>query len=144
MTATNLVFVYGTLRKGGSNHRLLENSRFVTDATIRGRIHDCWGFPGLIRIDETQDSSVVGECYYVTNEVLADLDWLEGHPNFFQRLLVDVYPGVTQDIGPAWAYFYKDIETLEEDCPVILSGDWIRHVNRKHETIKEAGNARNG
>jgi gamma-glutamylcyclotransferase (GGCT)/AIG2-like uncharacterized protein YtfP len=39
------VFVYGTLKKGYGNHRLLENSKFIGNAKVRfEKISSC-GFP---------------------------------------------------------------------------------------------------
>ena len=61
------VFVYGSLLKGQHNHdRILKDSQFVTEATIRGNIYHLGGFPAVI-VDKValkhNNDIVVGEVY---------------------------------------------------------------------------------
>ena len=48
--ATRHVFVYGTLRRGGSNDitRLAPAPRFVGSAQLAGQMYDLGAYPGLI------------------------------------------------------------------------------------------------
>src|SRR5690606_19616506 len=78
------VFVYGTLRRGEANHRLLERATFLREArTIPAfSLRDLGAFPGLFAGGHTP---VVGEVYEVDAATLARLDRLEGHPSFYRR-----------------------------------------------------------
>ena len=76
------VFVYGSLLKGQHNHdRILKDSQFVTEATIRGNIYHLGGFPAVI-VDKValkhNNDIVVGEVYEVNQNTLDQLDILEG------------------------------------------------------------------
>ena len=73
------VFVYGTLKQGGSNHRYLAGQHFLGMAqTVPGyRLFEVGGFPGMI--PWSNDShGVTGEVWSVSASRLAELDLLEG------------------------------------------------------------------
>ena len=71
------VFVYGTLKEGFGNHRVLRDSRKLCDATIEGfDMISLGAFPGII----TGSDTIYGEVYEVTDtSVMRGLDSLEGH-----------------------------------------------------------------
>lgn len=71
-----LVFVYGTLRRGGSNHFRMEGAEPIADGRISGRLYRISWYPGLV-LDETGDD-IVGEVYSVDLEMLGNLDAFEG------------------------------------------------------------------
>jgi len=70
------VFVYGTLRREGSNHFRMEGSSFLGEATVRGRLYKIDWYPGLV-LDPAGDP-VPGEVFEVGPEQLAALDEFEG------------------------------------------------------------------
>ncbi len=81
------VFVYGTLQKGEPNHDLLADSRFLGEATPPDyTLFDLGGFPATCPDGFT---SVLGEVYEVSQEVLEALDALDGHPNWYIRIRLD-------------------------------------------------------
>jgi gamma-glutamylcyclotransferase (GGCT)/AIG2-like uncharacterized protein YtfP len=70
------VFVYGTLKKGHSNHAVLRGADFVCHAYIRGYdMYHLGGFPGIIE----GNGEVYGEVYKITDDHLPWLDRLEGY-----------------------------------------------------------------
>jgi len=72
----NKVFVYGTLKRGHYNHRLLVDSDYVGDGSIEGfDIYDLGCYPGVVQGTRT----VHGEVFSVTDDVLRHLDCLEGY-----------------------------------------------------------------
>jgi gamma-glutamylcyclotransferase (GGCT)/AIG2-like uncharacterized protein YtfP len=75
------VFVYGTLKKGYGNHRLLVDSTFIGNAVTKQRYHlTASGIPFVNKTIPT--SNIVGEVYEVTDKQLDRLDSLEGYdPN---------------------------------------------------------------
>lgn len=76
------VFVYGTLKQGYGNHRLLnqEGSEFLGTFISKDSSFtmSCCGFPFVNRIEEG-GNKFSGELYEVTEEVLSQLDSLEGY-----------------------------------------------------------------
>ena len=73
-----LLFLYGTLKRGGSNHGYLRGQRFVGVARTeaRYRLYDLGGYPGLVEV-EAEGLSITGEIWEVDAEGLARLDELE-------------------------------------------------------------------
>lgn len=81
----NLVFVYGSLKKGKNNHRFMGNSKFIGQAYMEGaELYDVGAFPALKFVDDTS-LLVQGELYEVTEKTLKTLDILEGHPDYYRR-----------------------------------------------------------
>ena len=74
----SLVFVYGTLKRGCSNHRYLAGQRFLCEArTAPGfRLYSLGDYPGMVRADDDRDG-VLGEVWSIDAACLAGLDLLE-------------------------------------------------------------------
>lgn len=110
-----LVAVYGSLRQGLHNHRLLENSEFIgTDRIPNWEMYSYGGFP-FIAPSSTSDTILI-EVYDVTEDEFASLDMLEGYPSFYNR------KQVSTEYGDAWIYFI-DYEDTNDFTPV-PNGDW--------------------
>jgi gamma-glutamylcyclotransferase (GGCT)/AIG2-like uncharacterized protein YtfP len=104
------VFVYGTLKRGIHNHRLLEKSQFIGEAfTVeKFRMYNV-GFPVLRPADDGK--SVFGEVYDVDDDTLANLDRLEGEGHMYDRKTVTVYltsgpPGYTGGVFDGGVHCY--------------------------------------
>lgn len=81
------VFVYGTLKSGYGNNRLLSSSKFLGTAVVKGYKLFNSGFP-VATHDE--NSSVVGEVWEIDEgRTLSNLDALESYPHFYGRDTVD-------------------------------------------------------
>ena len=86
--STIYVFVYGTLKRGNYNNRLLEGSVFVEEATVKGYgLTPGGGFPYAL---PCQNMTARGEVYAVEEHTMARLDGLEGFPYHYVRDFVDV------------------------------------------------------
>lgn len=72
------IFVYGTLKRGGSNHGWLCGQRFIAEARTQPqfRLFDLGGYPGLVA-DAQHGLAVEGEVWEVDAAALARLDELE-------------------------------------------------------------------
>ncbi len=92
------VFVYGTLKRGFWNHRLLSDGRacFIGRDRVKGQMHSLGAFPSVAL---TTKGTVHGEVYEVTADTLARLDLIEGVPRFYQRTRVRMSTGME-----AWIY----------------------------------------
>ncbi len=73
---SELVFIYGTLRRGGSNDFRMAGAEFITSGTITGRMYRIDWYPGLV-LDEA-GGEIHGEVYAVGLELLSALDVFEG------------------------------------------------------------------
>lgn len=125
MSKKHRVAVYGTLRRGMGNDRLLDDATFIGTDTLKdyGMV-SLGGFPA---IDEREGSDAVVEVYLVDDKQLHRLDMLEGcdgndpcdNPdNFYSRQEVTLSSGTT-----AWVYFIPGIlEDYQGDS--VLEGDW--------------------
>jgi gamma-glutamylaminecyclotransferase len=73
------VFVYGTLKRGGENHRVIAGQRFVGEARTEAafRLYQLDGYPGMAAVAEG-GRSIEGELWEVDGPALARLDELEG------------------------------------------------------------------
>ena len=96
------VFVYGTLRKGFSNHHYLKNSKFLGKARTKERY--TMVAASIPFVNKTPSTQIVGEVYEVDVATLKKLDVLEGHPNWYIREKVPVILEDGQEIE-AWIYF---------------------------------------
>lgn len=88
------VFVYGTLKRGGSNHAYLADQTYLGDArTLPGyRIYLVADYPGMVR-DTTDTRGVAGEVWQVDDAALARLDQLEGvDEQLYRREVVPLLP----------------------------------------------------
>ena len=89
-----LLFVYGTLKRGCSNHHFLTGQEFVGEArTAPGfRLYDLRGHPGLIAHANDRDG-VIGEIWAVDDEALVRLDGLEGlAEGIYRREIIPLLP----------------------------------------------------
>ena len=125
-----LVSVYGTLKQGWGNHRLLERAPVITGNIGISKLHGV-GFP-IIKLGDKYRLNV--EVYEVNKEDLLSLDGLEGYtegrtPTFYDRKSV----GVTLDDGSVlntFVYEYvSDFDnSIDNECEKV--GDvhnWLGH-----------------
>lgn len=84
-----LIMVYGTLKKGYWNNRLLSGAEFVGEALTK-KTYTMHGH-GVPFINPDRDGlPVKGEVYRIDEKRhLPDLDRLEGHPNTYTRTTID-------------------------------------------------------
>ena len=88
-----LMFVYGTLKKGFSNHHFLTNAKFIDYAITceKYQMYPCINksFPFLIKSEKVQQ--IRGEVFKTSSSELLDvLDFLEGYPNLYIKKIIDV------------------------------------------------------
>jgi len=120
------VFVYGTLREKGSNHRLIKP--FLLDSrpyTVKGDLYDvCGAYPALV-LDQ-EGGNVIGELCTVQAEALERLDRLEGYfspgnpSNLYDRVL---FEGDDGEIF--FVYTWSRLKVNHRKLQRIESGDWI-------------------
>lgn len=84
MSDLKKIAVYGSLKQGFGNHRLLSNSKFLgADVIPSGyTMYSLGGFPAIV---EGGSNPLLVEVYEVDRNTLIQLDGLEGHPNWYCR-----------------------------------------------------------
>lgn len=100
------VFVYGTLKRGGSNHLFLTGQRYLGEArTVPGfTLYSLGDYPGMVRAPGDPDG-VTGELWSVDDTCLAELDRLEGlDEGLYER--IDVLLAPPAPAGSAQTYLY--------------------------------------
>lgn len=123
------VFVYGTLRRGGSNAFRMDGAEWVGPATVGGALYRISWYPGLVLDDEGR---VTGEVYRVGPELLRALDEFEGlaageiEGSEYRRVKVEALLGEGEELE-AWVYEWKG--AFDED-ERIQSGDWLAADSR--------------
>lgn len=110
------VLVYGTLKKGFSNHRRLESSKLLNDNVFfTGTMASLGAFPCCTQHGNTK---IKGELYEVDDDTLRSLDSLESHPSFYERKVVHT------SAGPAWVYLIDEPHRYEQGARIVKSGVW--------------------
>lgn len=94
-----LALVYGTLKPGERNHRV------IADAAHRGTAWTVAGFRllhgDIPAVDRGGQARIEGELVAVTGAQLARMDRLERHPDWYRREIVELADG-----GRAWLYLH--------------------------------------
>ena len=93
-TALTRVFVYGTLKQGGSNHHVLAGQLFRgTARTADGyTLYSLGDYPGMVR-SAGAGQFVTGEIWTVDTACLARLDDLEGvAEGLYERVPIKLAP----------------------------------------------------
>ena len=122
-----LVFVYGTLRRGGSNDFRMAGAEFISPGTIMGRMYRIDWYPGLV-LDGSGDE-IRGEVYSVGPDLLADLDMFEGlsageiEGSEYRRVRTTV---VQQDSMTLTAWVWEWLGMTDESQR-ISDGDWLKN-----------------
>lgn len=117
----DLVFVYGTLMRGKSRHKEMEDGcEFVCEGTAHGTLYRVSDYPGLVN----GEGFVGGELFRAVDmfEVIQRLDWIEGacgENPLFNRVIRKIE--TLQ--GDCWAYSYNYNRGVEES-QLIASGKW--------------------
>lgn len=129
------VFVYGTLRRGGSNDiaRYRPAPQFVGEAVIAATLHDLGTYPGAVL---GGDGWLRGEVYRIAPEVEAALDVLEdvradGTGEYLRRQL-------SVDVGGSRlsCLVYELHPGRAAGRPVIASGDWFSSPGARRDFIR--------
>ncbi len=125
-SSPQLVFVYGTLRGGGSNHFRMKGAELITTGTVAGRLYRIDWYPGLVLDDA--GGEIHGEVYSVTPEQLSDLDIFEGlsagemEGSEYRRVPTTV---VRTDSQTLTAWVWEWLGSVD-DSQRVADGDWLK------------------
>jgi len=122
-----LVAVYGSLRAGLGNHRVLDTKWGGSEYVKTTRTADnhnlrayCSGFP-CVSLNEGEGTVVVELYRILTDETAHRLDRLEGYPSFYDRTKIEMLDG-----EEAWIYHINNSQ-----AEIIEDGDWKRYYEEQ-------------
>ena len=133
---SELLFVYGSLKKGFDNHNLLGNSakRLGKARTVKkfSMYEDSFGnYPYIV--DEPY-SKIKGELYQIMRaDLMQKLDEFEGVPDYYERKKIEVksHHGVKR----AFVYIRKGVEVSDKQKPL---KEWVNNIDYKVEKLYSA------
>jgi gamma-glutamylcyclotransferase (GGCT)/AIG2-like uncharacterized protein YtfP len=140
----SLVFIYGTLKQGQCRAGSMLPSRYLGIASITGyfTMYNAGSYPALVSDEIPADRRVRGELYECDEDMLRDLDQIEGVPHLFNRAYVKLdeinlsHLPTTEDTywmleeKRAISYVYVDQERLIEEAELIESGFWTDDLKK--------------
>ncbi len=113
----DLVFVYGTLRRGARNAALMKSAQYqgvvVTEPVFT--LYDLGAYPGAINGGVT---AIRGEVYRTSHRLMQRLDILEDVPDLYDRVIMQTR------YGPSWIYL---LIQRPSGARRIMHGDWLRY-----------------
>ena len=119
------VFVYGTLMRGGANHRVMTRlcARYVVSArTSKSRtLVDLGPYPALLPSDEARDAlapNVHGEVFAIDDAAFPLLDEFEGCPSLYTRERI----ALVSDAGELEAWVYVLARRIPSSAKVVETG----------------------
>lgn len=133
---TNVVAVYGTLKRGGGNYyRYLQDSTFIGS----GRTADKYpllikGLPYMLE-EKGVGHNVKVDVFRVSDTVLKKLDALEGHPNWYVRKQIPIK--MKGNLTTCWLYFNPMVDRFSNDP---MHKEYP--INRPHPTATGYGQGR--
>ena len=120
---SELIFVYGALRKGASNDWRMKGAQWLGPAEVAGTLVKIDWYPGLVL---GGGSVVLGEVYEVGSELMNELDEFEGigledeRNGEYHRVKVEV----SFEGEPLNVWIYEWLKGVE-GYPVVESGDLL-------------------
>jgi len=132
------LFVYGSLKKGFDNHKLLQKyAKRVGKASTVGKFamyEDSFGnYPYLVKEPITK---VIGELYEIKRKELLDkIDEFEGAPEYYQRKRIKVK--THRGVNLAFVYIREDEEIPSEQEPLKIWENNTDYKMHKLDTFLE-------
>ena len=111
-----LLAVYGTLKRGKSNHRVIERGCVYHGTTwVTGwTMYDLGAYPAIV--PDTEDGAISVELFGVPDLVATDR--LEGYPGYYNRKQINTPQ------GKAWIYYMDPGKYDLTDIQIVARGVW--------------------
>ena len=118
----HLLFVYGTLRRGGINEitKSHPGAVFVGASSVRGLLRDMGGYPAIILDDAA--GRIAGEVFEVDDAALASLDRFEAADDYHREQI-----DVSLNGAASRCWIYRPEPELCAGKPTVERGDWIEY-----------------
>jgi gamma-glutamylcyclotransferase (GGCT)/AIG2-like uncharacterized protein YtfP len=122
---SDYVFVYGTLKRGEANHRLLAGAEYVCDARASNCVLvDLGGCPGMLIGSSDLECAATGEVFKFDDvNVLRTLDQLEQEGSMYKRIMIPLY--IEDEMRMCWTYVLLHVIPSEV---TIKDGIWTSTI----------------
>lgn len=128
-----LIAVYGSLRKGLSNHGIIQEALYIGEFTSEPvfKMYDLGAYPA---ITHGGNSSIEFEVYAVNEQELEKVNSLEGFhedrdDNYYSRAIIK------SPFGKAYYFFFSETgklsHNLDDGGLLVESGNWKDHHSTK-------------
>jgi len=109
---TKLIFVYGSLKQGFSNHHIIEKATYQGRAQTKKRYgmfqEENANYPYLINKCSPKYHHIEGELYEIqSDDILKQIDKFEDAPEYYQRETIDIKIADGK-IKKAQSYFLRE------------------------------------
>ncbi len=108
------IFAYGTLRKGGTAHHLMDGCKLLEEGiTFSGfKLYDAGEYPFAFYTADPADI-ITGDMFEINQEIIISLDEYEGEE--YRRMM---FPGFD-------FYIYIFNDNIAPLLPIVSGGDWL-------------------
>jgi gamma-glutamylcyclotransferase (GGCT)/AIG2-like uncharacterized protein YtfP len=100
-----LAFMYGTLKSGYNNNRLLQGARFLGKGITVGKFKVAGKFSFPMAKKDDNGDLLSGEIYEVDQDHINKMDWLESNGRFYQREIIKVKTERGEEAN-CWMYIF--------------------------------------
>lgn len=138
----SLLFVYGTLMRGGKNEQFLNEparARFIGTGKVKGLLYDVGEFPAYVPVpnpDTTSALQVCGEVYFLDDPetVLETIDIIEGYNELHTERSLYLRQTTVAEVGSSreqvWIYVFNQ---PTNSMTVIGSGDYRQFIAEQNK-----------
>ena len=118
MSRGHLVFVYGTLKSTEGASFFLGGAKSLGkyETVPEFSLYNLYSYPA---VKQGGNTSIKGEVYEVTDEILSKLDAYEGHPSLYKREEIQL---TTDEFDSVFMYIYQD---SIYNAQLNHSGEWL-------------------
>jgi len=125
----NKIFVYGTLKKHHSNFDVIRTGIFCGEGKLNKsygfRMISMGAFPALIPCDVSIAKDIKGEIWKVDKNIFTNVDYLEGHPNFYFRVKYNIIDS-DENKHTCWTYYIPEPTALTVvSAKSVDNGTWL-------------------
>ena len=121
------VGVYGTLMRGHCNHILLADAIFerveIIPSSNNFKMVSLGPYPAIIPVKSKDSRQIYTEVYCISDKTLKVLDRLEGVPDLYQRISIQLF-----DIS-VWIYTMNNYPFYENIFPELTRKSGIKENN---------------
>ena len=123
-----LLFVYGTLQRGGKFHNAMVSAgaEFLSEASQTSKdfiMKDLTHYPALTPAKMGEGSYIMGELYSVPTKNLRIIDAVEGYPTYYSRKTTTVWANGSPFEALVYYLDSKDFPTIKT-YPTVANGTW--------------------
>jgi gamma-glutamylcyclotransferase (GGCT)/AIG2-like uncharacterized protein YtfP len=133
------LFVYGVMRKNCANHYFLKDCPYIgvfeTEQKYQIIKHQNFPYASDNKFFDNEDyTTIIGEVYQVTEQVLSKINTFSGYPNYYKRELITVTNKKNLNLN-AHIYLLTNESILSDikehqnsKYDIITSGDFLNNL----------------